>query len=181
MIPGVHLEVILAAGYAAFLVGAAALLEMLARHSHRRTGQYQNAGFTYRERFDLWECPMGQQLARVEADHARRIVRYRAPAKVCNACSLKNNCTDSSEGRLLERRLDSWIESELRRFHRGVSLTLLLLAMIILLAETLRHGQPRELLLAGALFVPICVVETRLFASFAAREREGDRLERGGA
>ena len=110
MIPGVHLEVILAAGYAAFLVGAAALLEMLARHSHRRTGQYQNAGFTYRERFDLWECPMGQQLARVEADHARRIVRYRAPAKVCNACSLKNNCTDSSEGRLLERRLDSWID-----------------------------------------------------------------------
>ncbi len=39
----------------------------------------------------------------------------------------------------MERRLDTWVESELRRFHRGMSLALLLLATIILLAEIFRY------------------------------------------
>ena len=119
----------------------------------------------------FWECPAGRQLLRTETDYQRRIVHYRAPADACNACSLKNNCTDSNDGRLLKSHLDSWVESELRRFHRGISLVLLLLATIILVAVSVRHASPRELLIVGALLLPVGLAETKLFASFLTHQR----------
>jgi uncharacterized membrane protein len=170
MISGVHVEVVLAASYAIFLVGVAFILEFLARHSHKRSERYRNSGFVYFQKLDLWECPAGRQLLRTETDYQRRIVHYRAPADACNACSLKNNCTDSNDGRLLKSHLDSWVESELRRFHRGISLALLLLATVILIAETVRHAEPRELFLVGCLLVPVSLAETKLFASFLTRQ-----------
>jgi hypothetical protein len=170
MISGVHVEVVLAASYAIFLVAVAFVLELLARHSHKRSERYRNSGFVYFQKMDLWECPAGRQLLRAETDYQRRIVHYRAPADACNACSLKNNCTDSNEGRLLESRLDSWLESELRRFHRGISLALLLLATVILLAETVRHAEARELLIVGTLLIPVGLAEAMLFVSFMKRE-----------
>lgn len=172
MIASVHNEVLLAVGYATFLMGVAFALELLARHSHKRSEVYKNAGFVYRQKMDLWECPVGRQLLRIETDYRRRIVHYRAPAEACNACSLKNNCTDSNEGRRLETGLDSWLESELRRFHRGISLALLFLATVILLAETVRHAEPRELILVVCLLVPVCIVEMKLFSSFLERQND---------
>lgn len=172
MISGVHVEVVLAASYAVFLIAAAFVLELLARHSHKRSERYRNSGFIYFQQLDFWECPAGQQLLRTETDYQRRIVHYRAPAGACNACSLKNNCTDSEEGRLLVSRLDSWLESELRKFHRGISLTLLLLATVMLLAETVRHAEPRELLIVGGLLIPVGLAETKLLASFVTDRRD---------
>lgn len=169
MIFGVHIEVVLGAIYAIFLVAVAFFLELLARHSHKCSDRYRNSGFVYFQKMDLWECPAGRQLLRIETDYQRRIVRYRAPAEACNACSLKNNCTDSDEGRQLESHLDSWIDSELRRFHRGISLALLLLATVILVAVTVRHAERRELVIAGSLLIPVGIAETKLFASFLAR------------
>jgi hypothetical protein len=169
MISAVHVEVVLAAGYAVFLAAVAFVLELLARHAHKRSEGYRNSGFVYFQKMDLWECPAGRQLPRTETDYQRRVVHYRAPADACNACALKKNCTDSEEGRLLEVRLDSWLESELRRFHRGISLVLLLLATIILIAESVRHPEPREVLLASCLLVPVGLAEAKLFASFLTR------------
>ena len=166
MLDGIHIEVLLAASYTAFLVGVAFVLEWLARHSHRRAEHYRNSGFVYRQSLDLWDCPAGRQLTLIEVDYEHRIVRYRAPARACNSCSLKINCTDSDEGRLLESRLDSWLESELRKFHRGISLVLLFLATTILLIEMARHAAPREVLVIVILLLPICVAETKLFTSF---------------
>jgi hypothetical protein len=171
MISGVHTEVLLAVAYAIFLAGVALALELLARHSHKRSERYQTSGFVYRRKMDLWECPAGRQLSRVQTDYQHRIIYYRAPAHLCNACALKNDCTDSDDGRLLESRLDSWVESELRRFHRGLSLALLLLATVILAAETVRHAEPRELLIVGGLLIPVGMAETKLLASFLARGR----------
>jgi hypothetical protein len=170
MISGVHVEVVLAASYAVLLVAVAFVLELLARHSHKRSERYRNSGFVYFQKMDLWECPAGRQLLRTETDYQRRIVHYRAPANACNACSLKNNCTDSNDGRLLKSRLDSWIESELRRFHRGISLVLLLLATVILVAETVRHAEPRELFLVGCLLLPVGLAEAKLLVSFRTRQ-----------
>lgn len=171
MISGVHVEVVLAAAYVIFLVAVSSVLELLARHSHRRSESYRVTGFVYFQELDFWECPAGRQLLRVETDHRRRIVHYRAPAAACNACSLKNNCTDSNEGRLVLRHLDSWVESELRRFHRGISLVLLLLAAIILFAEAARHSGPRELLIVCCLLLPVGIIETKLVTSFFARHQ----------
>jgi hypothetical protein len=171
MISGVHIEVLLAAIYAAFLAGMDCVLETLAQHSHKRSERYRNSGFVYFHKTDSWECPAGRQLLRTETDYQRRIVHYRAPADACNACSLKNNCTDSNEGRLLKSHLDSWVESELRRFHRGISLVLLLLATIILLAEAVRNAAPPELLIVSCLLLPLGLAGTKLFASFLTDRR----------
>jgi len=171
MIHGVHIEVILAAGYALFLVGAAAVLEWLARHSHRRSEHYRHSGFTYKRKLDVWECPAGQHLTREQTDFERRIARYRAPAHRCNACHCKRDCTDSDDGRLLESRLDSWLQSELRRFHRGVSLTLLLLAVLLLAVELFRHHGWRDWIPLAFLLAVIGYAGSKLSVSFYERER----------
>jgi hypothetical protein len=170
MISGIHIEVALAAIYVIFLAGVAFILETLAQHSHKRSERYRNSGFVYFHKMDLWECPAGRQLLRTETDYQRRIVHYRAPAAACNACSLKNNCTDSNQGRLLKSHLDSWVESELRRFHRGISLVLLLLATIILAAEAVRNAAPRDLLIVGCSLLAVGLTGTKLFASFLTHQ-----------
>ncbi|MCU1609410.1 MAG: hypothetical protein JWM45_1326, partial [Pseudonocardiales bacterium] len=45
-------EVILAAGYAVFLLGAAVALDRLARHAHKRSDRYRTAGFRYHPQHD---------------------------------------------------------------------------------------------------------------------------------
>jgi hypothetical protein len=163
MISGVHLEVVLAGSYAIFFVAVAFALEMVARHSHKRSERYRNSGFVYFHKMDLWECPAGRQLLRSGKDHQRRPVHYRAPAEACNACSLKKKLHGF-------RRRTPRLESELRRFHRGISLVLLLLATIILLAETAQHAEPRESLIVGGLLIPLGIAETKLFSAFLTRQ-----------
>src|SRR6516225_7639787 len=150
MIYGMHIEVVLAAAYALVLVGVAAVLEYLARHSHRRSEHYRNSGFTYK----------------------RKLARYRAPAHKCNVCHCKKDCTDSHDGRELESRLDAWAKSELRRFHRGISLSLFLLAAILLAAEMVRHYDWRDWLLLGILLAPIGFAGSKLSVAFWERERK---------
>jgi hypothetical protein len=174
VIRGVHLEVLLALAYALFLIGVAFLLERLARRSQQRAEGYRHSGFIYFRDLDYWECPAGHQLVQLRTDHQRRVTTYRAPASACNSCALKLNCTDSNEGRLLEKRLDTWFESELRRFHRGISLALLLLATIILLGEIIRFPslQDREALVA--LLLPLGLAGLRLFVLTRSPERWTD-------
>jgi hypothetical protein len=167
MIAGVHVEVILAASYTLFLVAAAFVLEFVARHSHRRSERYRNSGFVFFRELDYWQCPAGQQLLRDATDYKHRIVHYRAPAVACNACSLKNNCTDSNEGRLLLSHSDSWIESEVRQFHRGISLSLLILATMILVVTAIRHGEPLEILIICSFLLPIGLAAIKLLSSFS--------------
>ena len=65
-------------------------------------------------------------------------------AHQCNSCPIKNRCTDSDEGRVIEVQRDSWVESELRNFHRGLSLTLSLLADLILVVTILRQNDTQS-------------------------------------
>ena len=165
MICGIHVEVLLALVYALFLMAAAFLLELLGRKSHKKAEAYRNAGFVYFRELDYFSCPAGRQLVQVETDYQRRIVSYRAPASACNSCALKLNCTDSDEGRLLERRFDRWIESELRKFHRGISLTLLVLATVLLLAEVLRYPGPHDRSALAGLLVLLGFTQLKLLPS----------------
>jgi hypothetical protein len=170
MIHGMHPDVLMVAGYALLLVGIAAVLELVARQSHRLSEQFHVAGFTYHSQLDAWRCPTGQHLERKESDHARGIIVYGAPAHVCNSCNCKTDCTDSDKGRQIERRLDSWLRSEIRRFHRGLSLVLLLLATVILGAETGSRDSSRDWLLLGVLLTLIGVFGIRVLASFLIHE-----------
>jgi len=171
MIYGIHTEVILAAAYAIVLVGVATVLEYLARHSHNRSEHYRNSGFTYKRKLDVWECPTGHHLNRVQTDFERKTARYRAPAHKCNACHCKQNCTDSNDGRELESRLDAWVQSELHRFHRGISLVLFVLATVILAGEMIRCHDPGERILLGILLAPIAFTGSKLSVTFREREK----------
>ncbi|HWR37356.1 MAG TPA: hypothetical protein VN622_15960 [Clostridia bacterium] len=157
-------EIILALGYAGFLVAVAALLELIARHVHRRSEQATTAGFTYRRDLDVWECPDGRSLHREETDTLLRVSRYRAEAHHCNACVFKFRCTDSSSGRVIEQRSDSWLDSGLYRFHRGISLALLVLAGMILFVEMIRNQYKlQEEVLLAVSFISVGTLGLRLF------------------
>lgn len=169
MIYGFHVDVLLGATYAVFLVIVAAILERVALQSHRLSRQMEVAGFRYHTVHDRWECPTGQHLERHQTDHRLRIVTYRAPAHVCNACHCRGNCTDSEDGRRIEHRLDSWLQSEIRRFHRGISLLLLLLAGLILTAEISRQDTSSDWLVTLGLLLPITIFGTRLLTAFLTR------------
>jgi len=165
MIFGLHVEVLLALVYALLLAAVAFVLELVARRSQKRAADYRLSGFVYFRDLDYFECPAGHQLVQLETDHHRRITSYRAPASACNSCSLKLNCTDSEEGRVLEKRWDTWIESEIRRFHRGISITLLLLATVMLLTEIFRYPEQGDRKVLALLLLPLGFAQFRLLPS----------------
>jgi hypothetical protein len=155
-------EVLLAAAYAIFLLGVAAVLEKLAGHSRRRADQYEVAGFRYHAGFDHWECPEGNHLVRVETNHEQRTVKYRAAAHHCNACRCKPDCTDSDTGREIEHQLDLWLRTGLGQFHRGLSLALIVLAGLLVFVEAVRYREVHSMTLLGALFVAALWVAFRV-------------------
>jgi hypothetical protein len=158
----IHTEVLLASGYALFLVAVATCLERLGRHTHQRSRRYQTAGFTYHRQLNVWECPAGQYLKLWAFDSQRQVAQFRAEAKSCNSCALKKHCTDSDDGRRLDHHLDSWLQSEVRRFHRGISLALLFLAGLILSVEMTFQTTATNLAVLLIAMVPVAVVATLL-------------------
>jgi hypothetical protein len=164
---GVPLECILMLAYAVSLALIALVLEWVAHHAHRRSLGLSTAGFTYHPDSDIWKCPEDQHLLPVYSDSARRTVTYRAPAAACNACPCKAACTDSSQGREIERSNLSGLEYGMKRFHRAVSLTLLVLASVILAVELVRTaGLYPKIVLAATLTV-FCVLIQHLSAKLS--------------
>lgn len=161
-------EAILAGGYAAFLLLAAALLEWLSAHTHRRSLRYRTAGFSYDAEQDHWQCPERQHLLPHEFDHERRLVRYRAKAHICNGCPRKPDCTDSNEGREIVRPLDPWPHSEAGRFHRGLSLVLVVLALLVLGVGVTRNHAPAEAALLLSMLAAALLVGRWLLRDFRA-------------
>jgi hypothetical protein len=159
-------EALLALCYAAFLLAAATGLDLLARHSHRRSERYRTAGFSFRPELDLWVCPEGEHLHRVETDHPRRLARYRARPQVCNACPAKSACTDSDLGREIARSLDPWPHSEAGRFHRGVCVVLAVLAALIATLALVRSDGSADVLALSALLGISVVAAGRLLGAF---------------
>jgi len=169
MLADFHLETLLATGYALLLLIIAAGLEMMGRHSHRRAGQYHNRGFRFHKHADHWECPQGARLERAEIDNELRVIRYRAPAHTCNGCPIKAQCTDSDSGREISVSLDPWLSSAIGRFHRGISLSLLILAVLIMAIELVRYGRGPE-----QWFLSAAVAMLSLLALNVARGLRGD-------
>ena len=149
-------EALLLAAYAGFLLLVAAGLDALARHSHHRSLRHRTGGFEFRADLDAWECPEGEFLRRIETDHMRRLVRYRARAAVCNSCPAKAECTDSGEGRELQHSMDPWPHSEAGRFHRGLCVVLAALAALLAAVGIVRSATSIDaLVLAGVLAVAL--------------------------
>lgn len=161
-----HLEVLLASGYAVVLLAAAGLLEWLARHTATRAQRYRTAGFTYHPQHDLWICPENEPLWPYEFDRRHRVVRYRARPSVCNPCPTKSDCTDSHHGRELVRAVDPWPHSEAGRFHRGISVVLTVIAAAFLGAAAVAYHRPAELLLEMVMLAVTATVGVRWTRDF---------------
>ena len=164
----IGIEVWLATGYAIFLMAVALFLERLALHCHRRSRRFHTSGFTFRSEVDAWECPARQLLTRASIDLERKLVIYRAPARVCNACVLKPECTQSETGREIAKTSGSWVQSQIGRFHRGLSLTLCVLAALLLLVEFFRFHAFAERLLSAAVLLLILGFMKRLTVELSA-------------
>ncbi len=165
---GVATESLLAAGYALFLVLVALGLDLLARHSHRRSELYRTAGFTYDQHLDAWECPEGERLHRIETDMQQRLARYRARAHVCNACPRKHECTDSEKGREVTRMLDPWPHSEAGHFHRVISVAIVGFGMLVIGAGAMLNHGSADLAVLGGAFLLSTIIGLYLLADLRA-------------
>ena len=159
---GVSVEFMLMLAYALALALIVFLLELAAGHARRRSLGVSTAGFTYHPDQDVWKCPQDQHLFPIFSDSAKGITIYRAPADACNSCWSKPACTDSSRGREIERNTLSDVESGMARFHRALSLTLLVLASLILVLELFRTGSPYPRVLLASTLVLFCTFVMRL-------------------
>ena len=83
-------------------------------------------------------------------------------------------CTDSDQGRTVERRTANGLQYGMQRFHRAVSLTLMVLASAMLAVELFRVGglYPRAALVA--FLVLYCGIVLRLGRELLSR-RAGDQ------
>ncbi len=173
---GVSLESVLMLGYAVSLAFIALLLEWAAQHAHRRSLGVSTAGFTYHPERDVWRCPQDQHLFPILSDSAKGVVIYRAPASACNSCRSKAACTDSDHGRQIERKDLKGLEFGMQRFHRAVSLTLLVLASLILAVELLRSSGFYSRIALTSVLVLFCLVVQRLYRNLTQGTSDRSQL-----
>jgi transposase len=83
----------------------------------QRTPFYGASRFTYDPERDEYRCPEGQALRRKTAKYTEGVVVYRADAAICNACPLKAACTESSQGRQVQRSLNVEYLDRVRAYH----------------------------------------------------------------
>ncbi len=72
----------------------------------RDTGFFGPGHFRYDPERDVYVCPAGERLHWRAHNSGARGTMYRAKAEVCNACKLKDRCTDSKNGRTVYRPRD---------------------------------------------------------------------------
>jgi len=157
---GVPIESLLMLAYAISLALIACFLEWIGGHAHRRSLGVSTTGFTYHADRDVWTCPRDQHLFRVFSNPGKRTATYRASASVCNSCPSKPACTDSSEGREIERNTND-VQHGMKTFHHAVSLTLLVLASLILVVELFRTGGFYPRIVLAATLSAFCLVIQR--------------------
>ncbi|HEY8717821.1 hypothetical protein [Pengzhenrongella sp.] len=147
-------EVLIVGVYALVLLGVSGALDLAAQHAQKRAETFRTAGFQYHPQHDAWSCSQDEMLWPMEYDEDLRLVRYRAKASVCNGCPVKQNCTDSETGREVTRPIAPWPHSEAGRFHRGLSLSLVVIAGVMILLTVARNLEPWSAVLA----VPLALV-----------------------
>jgi transposase len=70
-----------------------------------RKGIFEPSDFVYNPEDDLFICPAGELLKKRKFKKKRNHFEYSLPAKVCNNCPLKPQCTRSKQGRTIKRHI----------------------------------------------------------------------------
>jgi hypothetical protein len=82
-----------------------------------RTKVFGKDKFTYDEENDVYICPNGEMLRPHGKPINGTMIRYRASAKVCDPCPLRQRCTDNKQGRSLHRRVEEHYLDLVRTYH----------------------------------------------------------------
>lgn len=147
-----RLEVWLVLGYVLSVAIGANVIALLARWHFSRARDYNERGFEYDPEADHYQCPAGQHLKFKQLHSSGRIAVYHATASVCNQCPLKHTCTPHDHGRHIYRALAEWAETDVGRFHHGISLLMFCIgAAVSLIALIHWISQPGSGLLAVSL------------------------------
>jgi hypothetical protein len=83
----------------------------------QRTPYFGASRFSYDPQTDTYQCPNGQILRRETARYTEGTIVYRTAHGVCDACSLKAQCTSSREGRRIHRSMDEDYLDRVRAYH----------------------------------------------------------------
>jgi hypothetical protein len=86
-------------------------------HLDQRTEFFAPSRFRYDAERDVYVCPAGKELHLDQPHSTERSLRYRAPAKDCNACPLKAQCTTSKQGRSLCRSVHEEVLDRVKGYH----------------------------------------------------------------
>jgi hypothetical protein len=155
----VDLEVWLLLGYAVAVLIAARVTEALAAAHFRRARRLAEHGFHYDPHADHYHCPQGKRLSLHVIASDERVAVYRAPASACARCPSKAACTPHDEGRHIYRPLAEWAETDVGRFHQGVSLFMAASGAAVSLFALLRSwGRPGTAWLVLALVISAVMV-----------------------
>ena len=83
----------------------------------KRPGFFGPEAFIYDAEQDVYTCPNGTVLRFRGNHYAARARAYQAPSSACNACPLKEWCTDSQKGRIFTRSFDEAYLDRVRSYH----------------------------------------------------------------
>lgn len=83
----------------------------------KRAGFFGPEAFTYDAEQDVYTCQSGAVLRFRGNHYVARVRAYQAPASACNACPLKEQCTDSKRGRIFTRSFDEPYLDRVRGYH----------------------------------------------------------------
>jgi transposase len=75
------------------------------KDGQNRNGKFSDEAFTYDPKGDVYLCPAGQRLKRTRYDRNDETFQYQGRGKICQACFLRDQCTDARTGRTLRRHL----------------------------------------------------------------------------
>lgn len=83
-----------------------------------RSPYYGPGQFVYDAEHDEYRCPQGQPLRRYTVRVSEETVVYRANAAMCRACSVKDACTGSQQGRQVHRSFYASYQERVRSYHQ---------------------------------------------------------------
>ncbi|MDO5712098.1 MAG: hypothetical protein Q4P32_10225 [Micrococcales bacterium] len=127
------LDVTLVCVYAVVLLVIAVAFDRLGVRSAQRSASWRTGNFLYHDDADAWKCHEDQWLWPASFDPEKRVVRYVGQHAICGRCPAKAECSPTPGPRELTRQVDPWPHSEAGRFHRGVSLAVAAVALMMVL------------------------------------------------
>lgn len=94
-------------------------LGKIVKKANKKRGIFSNDKFIYTPEMDVYICPQGQHLIPKKSHPKRNSIDYGAPKKVCEVCSIRDQCTKNKTGRTVKRHLRQAELDEMRAASRS--------------------------------------------------------------